>query len=74
MSAVIRSIEDHRNGEFRVDVNLNGRRAKFSSMMDAQKWINWMKLTGGLEEIVVNLKEIVIMAKRQIAYDSCYVM
>ena len=55
MSTRIVSIEDHRNGEFHVDVNLNGKRARFPSMMDAQKWMQLMKASGQIERLAVEL-------------------
>lgn len=72
MSAYIHSVEDHKNGEFRVDVNLEGRRERFGSMMDAQKWLRLMKSSGDITQIYVTLKEVIITAKQQIAYESCF--
>lgn len=70
MSANIVSIENHKIGEFRVDVNLEGRRERFASMMDAQKWLKLMKDSADVDRILVSLTEIVITAKKQLSYKS----
>lgn len=72
MSANIVSIENHKIGEFRVDVNLEGRRERFASMMDAQKWLKLMRDSAEVDRILVSLKEIVITAKHQISYESSF--
>ena len=72
MSIKINTVEDHRKGEFYVDANLSGIRARFESMVDCQKWMNWMKKTGDIGQLFVELREIVITAKQQIVYESCY--
>lgn len=72
MSASVVSIENHKIGEFRVDVNLEGRRERFASMMDAQKWLKLMRDSAEVDRILISLKEIVITAKHQIAYESSF--
>ena len=34
--------------------------------------MNWMKKTGDIGQLFVELREIVITAKQQIVYESCY--
>ena len=74
MSAHIRTVEDHKIGSFHVDVELAGIRRRFESVMDATKWLRLMKVSGDIANIMVELREVVITAKRQLAYESCYVL
>lgn len=74
MATYITSLENHKDGSFRVEVRLGHRYERFVSMMDAQKWLKLMKETGNIGQLLVTLKEIVITAKQQIAYESCYAM
>ena len=77
MSAVIHAIEDHRNGEFTVNVSRGNRIfRKFTSVMDASKWLDLMKKSSRdeLNAIYVTLCEVYITAKNEISYETCYVM
>ena len=73
MSCTIRTVENHKEGEFHVDVKLAHMNRRFESMMDAQKWIELMKKSGDIESIYVTIRDIIITAKQQLLYTSCYV-
>ena len=72
MATYITATENHRNGTYQVDVNLAGRRERFESMMDAQKWLTLMKVTGGIEQLQIHLKDILIMLRKEMVYESTY--
>lgn len=76
MSVLINSVEDHREGLFYVNICIDGKRhpRRFSSMMEAIDCVRHEKDRGGHDECFVTLKEIVIMATKQFAYESCYSM
>jgi len=73
MSVSIRSIEDHKSGSFSVSVNMSGLWRKFESMMDAQKWLRLMR-SGTDEQFYIDLREVVIMPRKELVYESSYVM
>ena len=76
MSAHIENKIDHVRGEYTVKVNLGGKHYEnFTSMMDASKWLDLMKASskGEIEAIYVTLLDIIITAKQQSSYKTCYV-
>lgn len=73
MCVKISSIEDHRSGCFSVNVDMSGVWRKFESMMDAQKWIKLMR-SGTDEQFHIDLREVVIMPRKELVYESSYVM
>lgn len=74
MPAQIMEIENRRNGEFYVDVNLAGKRARFENLADATKWLKLMKDSGDLDRIEVLLRQIIIYAKKEWKYETYYAM
>lgn len=69
----IRSVEDHKTGSFSVNVDMSGVWRKFESMMDAQKWIKLMR-SGTDEQFHIDLREVVIMPRKELVYESSYTM
>lgn len=74
MSAEIYQIENYRNGDFYTTVTLAGKRMKFENLADATKWLKLMKDTGDIERIEVFLRQIIVYAKKELKYESCYAM
>ena len=72
MATYIVSREDHREGTFTVDVKLGHLRERFSSMVDARKWMDLMKKSGQIDTLQVYVKEVIIGLKQQIAYETMY--
>ena len=74
MSVLINKVEDHKDGSFYVNICIDGRwhPRKFSSMMEAIDCVRHEKDRGGHEKADITLREIIIMATKQLAYESCY--
>lgn len=72
MSANVYCVENRKNGEVYVNVNLSGMRARFSDLYQATNWLHDMKIKLDVEDISVFLREIVITARKELKYESCY--
>lgn len=55
-----------------VSVIWNGKRAYFSCVKDATDWLAEQKRKNELERIEVFLRQIVLMARKEYKYESCY--
>ena len=55
-----------------VSVNWNGKRVYFSCIKEATDWLAEQKRQYELERIEVFLRQIVLMARKEIKYESCY--
>ena len=55
-----------------VSVNWNGKRAYFSCVRAAEEWLAEMKRQYELERIEIFLRQIVLMARKEYKYESCY--
>lgn len=55
-----------------VSVTWNGKRAYFSCVKEATDWLAEQKRKHELERIEVFLRQIVLMARKEIKYESCY--
>lgn len=55
-----------------VSVTWNGKRAYFSCVKEATDWLAEQKHKHELERIEVFLRQIVLMARKEIKYESCY--
>lgn len=55
-----------------VSVNWNGKRAYFSCVKEATDWLAEMKRQYELDRIEVFLRQIVLMARKEYKYESCY--
>ena len=55
-----------------VSVTWNGKRAYFSCVKEATDWLAEQKRQHELERIEVFLRQIVLMARKEIKYESCY--
>ena len=73
MRVGIRSVENHKEGKYQVTVDLQGIWERFESMMDAQKWLDLMRKTGADEPFNISLREVVIMPRKELVYESSYV-
>ena len=72
MSANITAVENHKDGTYYVNVHLSGvGYEKFSSMVDANEYLHhWKEVVG--EKIDVLMKEIVVMQRKEMMYESAY--
>ena len=57
-----------------VSVNLEGRRAYFDSVYKATEWLADMKELYDVERIEIFLRQIVLMARKEIKYESSYAL
>lgn len=57
-----------------VSVNWNGKRAYFKSVKEATDWLAEQKRKNELERIEIFLRQIILMAKKEIKYESCYAL
>lgn len=55
-----------------VSVTWNGKRAYFSCVKEATDWLAEQKRQHELERIEVFLRQIVLMARKEYKYESCY--
>ena len=72
MSAQI--IETTTNSGVKVSVNLEGRREYFDCLDKAYKWLREMKRLYEAERIDVSVRQIVLMSRKELKYESCYSM
>jgi len=72
MSANIMAVEDHKTGSFYINVHLSGvGYEKFSSMLEVNEFLNhWKEVFG--KTINVTLKQLVIMQRKEMLYESAY--
>ena len=57
-----------------VSVNWNGKRAYFSCIKEATDWLAEQKHKYELDRIEVFLRQIVLMARKEIKYESMYAL
>lgn len=57
-----------------VSVIWNGMRAYFSSVKEATDWLAEQKVKYELKRIEVLLRQIVLMARKEYKYETCYAL
>ena len=62
-----------RDGVVKVNVNCDGKRAQFSSLHEATNWLCDLKRYEN-EFISVFLRQIVLTARKELKYESCYAL
>ena len=63
-----------KNGSVTVSVNWNGKRAYFKSLDEATNWLAEQKRERDLKRIEIFLRQIILTARKEIKYESCYAL
>ena len=72
MSFKIRSVEDHKRGEFYVNVNFVGAHKRFDDLQQALDFCRRERERKQVDIAEVELQEIVIMLTKEMLYESCF--
>ena len=57
-----------------VSVNWNGKRAYFGCLKEATDWLAEQKRKYDMERIEIFLRQIVLSARKEVKYESCYAL
>lgn len=72
MAVFVTETDNRNRGEYRIEVRMGNRFERFESLMDVNKWLDLMKKSGGIDELLVTLRQIVLTARKEWKTESCY--